>query len=51
MPAEVIDLFCGVGGLTHGLIESGLNVIAGFDIDPTCQYTYVVKPVQHFLRY
>lgn len=40
MPAEVIDLFCGVGGLTHGLIESGLSVIAGFDIDPTCQYTY-----------
>lgn len=31
MPAEVIDLFCGVGGLTHGLINAGLNVIAGFD--------------------
>lgn len=40
MPAEVIDLFCGVGGLTHGLINAGLNVIAGFDIDPTCRYTY-----------
>lgn len=41
MPAEIIDLFCGIGGLTRGLIDSGLNVIAGFDIDPTCQYTYV----------
>ena len=40
MPAQVIDLFCGIGGLTHGLIDSGLNVVAGFDIDPTCQYTY-----------
>lgn len=40
MPAEVIDLFCGIGGLTHGLINAGMNVIAGFDIDPTCQYTY-----------
>lgn len=40
MPAEIIDLFCGIGGLTRGLIDSGLNVIAGFDIDPTCQYTY-----------
>ncbi|MBR1738597.1 MAG: DNA cytosine methyltransferase [Firmicutes bacterium] len=40
MPAQVIDLFCGVGGLTRGLIDSGLNVIAGFDIDPTCRYTY-----------
>ena len=40
MPAEIIDLFCGVGGLTHGLLDAGLNVIAGFDIDPTCKYTY-----------
>lgn len=40
MPAQVVDLFCGIGGLTRGLINSGLNVIAGFDIDPTCQYTY-----------
>ena len=37
---QVIDLFCGIGGLSCGLIRSGLNVIAGFDIDPTCRYTY-----------
>lgn len=37
---QVIDLFCGVGGLTCGLIQAGLDVVAGFDIDPTCQYTY-----------
>lgn len=40
MPAQIVDLFCGVGGLTRGLLDAGLNVIAGFDIDPTCQYTY-----------
>lgn len=40
MPAQIIDLFCGIGGLTRGLINAGLNVIAGFDIDPTCQYAY-----------
>ena len=40
MPAQVIDLFCGVGGLTRGLLNAGLDVIAGFDIDPTCRYTY-----------
>lgn len=28
MPSEIIDLFCGIGGLTRGLIDSGLNVIA-----------------------
>lgn len=40
MPAEVVDLFCGVGGLTRGLLDAGLDIVAGFDIDPTCQYTY-----------
>ena len=37
---QVIDLFCGVGGLTRGLLDAGLDVIAGFDIDKTCKYTY-----------
>lgn len=40
MPVQVIDLFCGVGGLTRGLLDAGLNVIAGFDIDSTCRYAY-----------
>lgn len=40
MPAQVVDLFCGVGGLTCGLIQAGLNVVAGFDLDPMCRYTY-----------
>lgn len=35
-----IDLFCGVGGLTHGLERSGIKVIAGFDNDETCRYPY-----------
>ncbi|HFL8595758.1 TPA: DNA cytosine methyltransferase, partial [Escherichia coli] len=29
-----IDLFCGAGGLTHGLIQAGIGVIAGIDLDP-----------------
>lgn len=40
MPIQVVDLFCGVGGLTRGLLDAGLDVVAGFDIDPTCQFTY-----------
>jgi len=35
-----IDFFCGIGGLTHGLIKSGLPVLAGFDIDESCRYAY-----------
>ncbi|HBC5018250.1 DNA cytosine methyltransferase [Proteus mirabilis] len=40
MKAKVIDLFCGAGGLTHGLEISGLNVIAGIDIASECQFAY-----------
>lgn len=40
MPSAVVDLFCGVGGLTHGLQLSGLNVVAGFDIEESCRYAY-----------
>ncbi len=37
---KVIDLFCGIGGLTHGLIKEGLDVVAGIDNDSTCKYGY-----------
>ena len=36
----VVDLFCGVGGLTHGLRLAGLNVTAGIDLDSSCKYAY-----------
>src|ERR1700733_13614113 len=35
-----VDLFCGVGGLTHGLARGGVNVIAGIDLDPQCRFSY-----------
>jgi len=37
---KVIDLFCGIGGLTHGLIKEGLDVVAGIDNDSTCKFGY-----------
>lgn len=40
MTYGVIDLFCGVGGLTCGLEKAGLNVVAGYDLDATCEYAY-----------
>lgn len=42
-PVEAIDLFCGVGGLSHGLASQGAKVVAGFDIDPTCEYPYTAN--------
>ncbi len=37
---KVIDLFCGIGGLTHGLIKEGLDVVAGIDNDLSCKFGY-----------
>ena len=37
---KVIDLFCGIGGLTHGLIKEGLDVVAGIDNDFGCKFGY-----------
>lgn len=37
---EVVDLFCGIGGLTHGFVKQKFDVIAGFDFDKSCTYAY-----------
>ena len=37
---SVIDLFCGIGGLSHGFVLENINVVAGYDIDETCQYPF-----------
>lgn len=39
-PIEVIDLFCGIGGLSYGMKTAGFSILAGFDLDSTCQYAY-----------
>jgi DNA (cytosine-5)-methyltransferase 1 len=45
-----VDLFCGVGGLTHGLVRGGINVVAGIDIDRACCYPYETNNKAHFLE-
>lgn len=37
---KAIDFFCSGGGMTCGLKQAGINVIAGIDNDPSCQDTY-----------
>lgn len=37
---SAVDLFCGVGGLTHGLVRGGVNVRAGVDLDPACRFPF-----------
>lgn len=39
----VVDLFCGVGGLSHGFFLENFNIIAGIDNDKTCEYAFVAN--------
>jgi DNA (cytosine-5)-methyltransferase 1 len=40
---EVVDLFCGVGALSHGLKLSGFKIIGGYDVDGRCKHAYEVN--------
>ena len=37
---SAIDLFCGIGGLTNGLKNAGIEVLAGIDFDKSCKFAY-----------
>jgi DNA (cytosine-5)-methyltransferase 1 len=45
-----VDLFCGVGGLTHGLVRGGIDITAGFDIDAGCKYPFEANNAARFIE-
>ena len=45
-----VDLFCGAGGLTRGLEESGINVALGVDVDSVCEFPYTHNNGATFLQ-
>jgi len=47
---SVVDLFCGVGGLTKGLELANLNVIAGIDIEENCRFAYEMNNDAIFIQ-
>lgn len=47
---EAVDLFCGIGGLTYGLREAGIEVVAGLDNDKTCRYAYEANTNAKFIE-
>lgn len=49
MPS-VVDLFCGIGGLTHGFVKEGFNVVAGVDVDSSCKYAYETNNNARFIQ-
>ncbi|AXO62948.1 DNA cytosine methyltransferase [Pseudomonas sp. phDV1] len=40
MSLSAVDLFCGAGGLTRGLLNKGIKVTHGVDFDLNCKYAY-----------
>jgi DNA (cytosine-5)-methyltransferase 1 len=47
---RAIDLFCGVGGLTHGLMRGGIKVVAGIDVDTSCRFAYEANNRAEFVE-
>jgi len=37
---KAVDFFCGGGGMSFGLQEAGINVLAGIDYEAACKNTY-----------
>ena len=50
MSVKAIDLFCGAGGLTCGLQQAGISVVAGVDFDENCRYAYTHNNDVYFLH-
>lgn len=45
-----IDLFCGAGGLTCGLQNGGIKIVAGYDIDPAAEYAFEENNNAEFIK-
>jgi DNA (cytosine-5)-methyltransferase 1 len=43
-------LFCGAGGLTHGLNNVGVPVVAGVDVDEACRHPFEANNRSRFLK-
>lgn len=37
---KAVDFFCGGGGMSYGMQQAGVKVLAGIDYEPSCQETY-----------
>jgi len=50
MIVKAVDLFCGVGGLTYGLQRAGIPVVAGIDLDKSCEFAYTFNNQTEFVN-
>ena len=47
---SVVDLFCGIGGLSYGFVKEGFRVTAGIDSDSSCKFAYETNTGARFLH-
>jgi DNA (cytosine-5)-methyltransferase 1 len=40
MNYPIIDMFCGIGGVSHGFMLEGFDILAGYDTDASCRYAF-----------
>lgn len=50
MKINAVDLFCGIGGLTRGLQNTNINVVAGIDIEKKCKFSYTQNNNSKFIQ-
>lgn len=51
-PLRAVDFFCGAGGMSFGLSEAGIDVLAGIDNAPDCKKTYEANvPGARYIRH
>jgi DNA (cytosine-5)-methyltransferase 1 len=48
---SVVDLFCGIGGLSYGFLKEGFDIAAGIDTDETCRYAFEQNNKSKFLSW
>jgi DNA (cytosine-5)-methyltransferase 1 len=46
---RVVDAYCGIGGLSHGLVLEGFNVVAGIDNDASCKTAFELNNDAKFI--
>ncbi len=46
---SVVDLFCGIGGLTRGFLDKGFDVTSGIDVDEDCRFAYEKNNKSQFI--
>lgn len=47
---EVVDLFCGIGGISNGFKRAGFDIRAGYDMDESCRYAFETNNDARFLK-